>query len=151
MTRPFLMVEYLCVILPVAQCARLILRLAVRSVLPFSLGTMQLGLRANDAVADRSFFMVTVQAPLPEHAPVQPLKVDPFAGSAVSLTVVPWGYALEQVLPHLTPAGLEVMLPFPVPVLVTLSVSGVGEEFRVRWSGTARAPCPGTGATPKCR
>lgn len=89
MTRPFLIPEYLCVTLPVAQCARLILRLAVRSVLRFSLGTMQAGLRANEAVADCSCLSATVQARVPEHAPDQPLKAEPRAGRAVSLTVVP--------------------------------------------------------------
>ena len=91
MTRPFLMTEYLCVILPVAQCARLIRCLAVLSVLRFSFGTMQLGLGANEAVADSFLSSVRVQAPVPEHAPDQPLKVEPLAGAAVSLTAVPWG------------------------------------------------------------
>jgi hypothetical protein len=89
MTRPFLSTEYLCVTLPVAQCARVIRCFAVLSVLRFSLGTMQAGLRANEAVTDRFCLSVSLQVPGPEHAPDHPLKVEPFAGRAVNATVVP--------------------------------------------------------------
>jgi hypothetical protein len=33
--------------------------------------------------------MLTLQAPVPEQAPLQPAKVDPEAGDAVSVTLVP--------------------------------------------------------------
>jgi hypothetical protein len=33
--------------------------------------------------------MATVQAAVPEQAPLQPLKVEPIAGAAVSVTLVP--------------------------------------------------------------
>jgi hypothetical protein len=33
--------------------------------------------------------MVTVQPPVPEQPPLQPVKVDPAVGEAVSVTVVP--------------------------------------------------------------
>jgi hypothetical protein len=34
--------------------------------------------------------MVTVQVPVPEQAPVQPVNEDPALGVAVRVTVVPW-------------------------------------------------------------
>jgi hypothetical protein len=37
----------------------------------------------------RSLFTVNEQAPVPEHAPPQPAKVDPEAGIAVNVTLVP--------------------------------------------------------------
>ena len=41
------------------------------------------------AVTVVAALMLTVQAPVPVHAPVQPLKVEPAAGVAVSVTTVP--------------------------------------------------------------
>jgi hypothetical protein len=34
-------------------------------------------------------FIVTVQEPVPVHAPLQPVKVEPFAGVADRVTLVP--------------------------------------------------------------
>jgi hypothetical protein len=34
--------------------------------------------------------IVTVQVPVPVQAPLQPLKVEPAVGAAVSVTAVPW-------------------------------------------------------------
>jgi hypothetical protein len=34
--------------------------------------------------------MVTTHAPLPVHAPLQPVKVEPAAGVFVAVTTVPW-------------------------------------------------------------
>ena len=60
---------------------------------------------------------------LPEHAPLQPENVKPFAGAAVNVTVVPltnvWLHPLEPL--QLMPDGLELTLP--VPLNVTCSVS----------------------------
>jgi hypothetical protein len=41
------------------------------------------------AVTDRAAFIVTVQVPVPEQAPLQPVKFVPVAGVAVSVTRVP--------------------------------------------------------------
>jgi len=41
------------------------------------------------AVTDWLEFMVTLQAPVPEHAPPHPAKVEPELGVAVSCTAVP--------------------------------------------------------------
>jgi hypothetical protein len=65
--------------------------------------------------------LVPVQAPA-----VQPPKVDPLAGAAVSVTEVPDGTSVEHVGGQLIPAGDEVTVPVPVPALVTVTVCGVG-------------------------
>ena len=41
------------------------------------------------AVTDVAVAIVTVQVPMPEHAPDQPEKVDPLAAAAVKVTDVP--------------------------------------------------------------
>ena len=41
------------------------------------------------AVTDWAALIVTTQAPVPVHAPVQPVKVEPAAAAAVSVTDVP--------------------------------------------------------------
>jgi hypothetical protein len=58
--------------------------------------------------------------PVLQPVPLQPAKVEPEAGVAVSVTVVPLLNAAEQVLPQLIPAGLLVTVPFPVPLLVVV-------------------------------
>ena len=45
--------------------------------------------RAKLAVTDRATLIVTVQAPVPVHAPLQPLKIDPDAALARRVTGVP--------------------------------------------------------------
>ena len=64
--------------------------------------------------------MITSQdSAVPEHAPDQPVKFTPGAGVAVSVTVVPWPYLAEQLLPQLiwvdsAPAGFPVIVPEPL-------------------------------------
>src|SRR5437868_2055194 len=62
--------------------------------------------------------MTTLQVPVPVQAPLQPLNVDPLSGAAVSVTTVPAVKLAEHVDPQLTPAGLLLTLPLPVPDLV---------------------------------
>ncbi len=69
--------------------------------------------------------MTTVQVPLPLQAPLQPVKVEPEAGVAVRVTVVPLGKDAEQVGPQLIPAGLLVTVPLPLPALVTVRVNPI--------------------------
>ena len=66
---------------------------------------------------------VTLQVPVPlQPPPVQPVKVEPTVGVAVSVIVVPWLNVAEHVAPQLMPAGDEVTVPAPVPAWVTESV-----------------------------
>src|SRR5439155_25284011 len=64
---------------------------------------------------------VTTHVPVPEHPPpLQPVKVEPAAGVAVSVTAVPLVKLAEQVTPQVIPAGVLVTVPIPVPALVTV-------------------------------
>ena len=66
---------------------------------------------------------VTVQVPVPEQPPpLQPVKVEPAAGTAVKATAVPLANAAEQVVPQEIPAGLLVTVPVPAPLGLTVSV-----------------------------
>ncbi len=75
------------------------------------------------AVTEVAALIVTVQVLLPEQPPpLQPLKLEPAAGAAVSVTEVPLANAEEQVAPQETPAGALVTVPLPAPALLTVSV-----------------------------
>src|SRR5947208_11519601 len=75
---------------------------------------------------------VTTHDPVPEHPPpLQPLKVEPAAGAAVSVTAVPPAKLAEQVAPQLMPAGLLVTVPVPVPAFETVSVEVWSEKVAV--------------------
>ena len=66
---------------------------------------------------------VIVHDPVPEQPPpVQPLKVEPPAGAAVSVTAVPLVKLAAQVAPQSMPAGELVTVPLPVPAGVTVRV-----------------------------
>jgi hypothetical protein len=69
--------------------------------------------------------MVSVQAAVPLHAPLQPPKVEPLAGVAVKVTGVPAATESEHVAPQAMPAGELVTVPVPVPVFDTDSVTVV--------------------------
>src|SRR5688572_23262473 len=71
------------------------------------------------AVAVCPLLTVTTHGPVPLHGPVQPVKVDPRAGVAVRVTIVPAVYGAAQVVPQLMPARLLVTVPVPVPSLPT--------------------------------
>ena len=66
-------------------------------------------------------FMVTLQAPVPLQAPLQPVKAEPEAGVAVRFTTVLLGKLAEQVTPQAIPGGELVTVPVPVPASVTLN------------------------------
>jgi hypothetical protein len=69
---------------------------------------------------------VNVHVPVPVHPPPdQPVNVEFAAGVAVSVMLVPLVNDAEQVVPQSMPAGEEVTLPPPVPLLETLSCAGV--------------------------
>lgn len=78
---------------------------------------------AKVAVTVLSESIVTVQEPVPEHPPPdQPVKVEPDAGVAARITVAPLVTFAVQVEPQLMPAGEEVTVPLPVPLLLTLKL-----------------------------
>jgi hypothetical protein len=61
-------------------------------------------------------------AAVPLHpAPAQPANKLPVAGVAVSVTFVPNANALLHVVPQLTPAGVDVTVPVPVPLRDTVT------------------------------
>src|SRR2546430_2769839 len=92
---------------------------AVRGMMEGGGGVMAV----NVAVRVVAALRVTVQARGPEQPPpLQPLKVEPAAGAAVSVTAVPLAKLAAQVAPQVMPAGLPVTLPAPVPVLETVRV-----------------------------
>jgi hypothetical protein len=64
--------------------------------------------------------MMTLQAPVPVHAPLQPVKVEPVPGVAVNTTIVPVVNEAAHVAPQAMPAGALVTAPVPVPDLVTV-------------------------------
>jgi hypothetical protein len=76
----------------------------------------------NIAVTERAWVIVTVQVPVPVQAPLQPVKVEPVDAVAVRVTLVPLVKVALQVAPQLTPVGLEVTVPDPVPLLVRVRV-----------------------------
>jgi hypothetical protein len=74
------------------------------------------------AVTDLAALVVTLHVLVPVHAPDQPVKVEIPSAAAVSVTSVPVAKPAEQVLPHAIPAGKEVMVPLPDPMVVTLKM-----------------------------
>lgn len=60
----------------------------------------------------------TTQVLLPEQAPDQPLKVEPLAGDAVNVTLVPDAKVALQLDEQLMPDGELVTVPVPVPEFV---------------------------------
>ncbi len=69
--------------------------------------------------------IVTVQAPVPLHEPLQPAKRDDESGVAVSVTIVPESYKEAQMpkpkTVQLMPAGALVTNPPPLPVAAVIS------------------------------
>jgi hypothetical protein len=58
---------------------------------------------------------------LVESQPLQLVNVEPLAGVAVNVTLVPVLYVSVQSAPQSTPAGLLATAPLPVPALVTVN------------------------------
>src|SRR5262245_23485840 len=93
--------------------------------------------RVKVAVTVVAAFMVTVQAPVPaQPPPLHPVKAEPVAGVAVSVTTVPLSKGAEQVLPQLIPAGFEVTVPLPEPSRVTERVNCVPPEVTPKRANT---------------
>ena len=73
----------------------------------------------NVAVTEVSAWGVTTQVPVPEQAPLQPVKVEPVTGVAVRVRGVAGATDCEHVQPQLMPAGALATTPAPVPFLTT--------------------------------
>lgn len=74
------------------------------------------------AVTDAAAFKAIVQLALvPLQPPDHPANFEPDFAAAVSLTDVPSPNFALHVLPQLTPEGLLVIVPPPVPALFTVS------------------------------
>src|SRR5262249_13777789 len=96
---------------------------------PFRLGTTHFGggtgIGAKVALTVVSLDRVTVQKPVPEQPPPDhPVKRDPDAAVAASVTCVPAVNACVQLGPQLMPAGLLVTLPDPVRATVSVWFAG---------------------------
>src|SRR5256885_7866685 len=71
---------------------------------------------ANVAPTVAFAFNTTTQAPVPEQAPVQPVKFDPTAAFAPSDTAVLSLKDAVQTVPQSIPGGFEVIAPLPESV-----------------------------------
>ena len=69
---------------------------------------------------------LTVQIPVPVHAPLQPVKVEPVLAAAVKVTLAPLLKLVLHVEPQVIPAGEELTVPLPVPLFVTVRAYVVG-------------------------
>ena len=76
----------------------------------------------NVAVTLAAADMVTVQVPLPVHAPLHPANAEPEDAAAERVTALPALNDAEQVVPQSMPEGLEVIVPAPLPDFATESV-----------------------------
>jgi len=79
------------------------------------------------ALTDFAASMVTLQAPVPLQAPLQPANVKPESGVAVKLTTVPLAKFAEHVVPQEIPDGELATVPVPVPLFATVRVKDVVE------------------------
>ena len=68
--------------------------------------------------------MHLVAVPALAHAPPQLLNVPPEAAVAISVTVLPSGNPVEQVVPQSIPAGLDVTLPLPLTLTLSTETGG---------------------------
>src|SRR4051812_9638121 len=77
--------------------------------------------RLKGAVTERAALMVTLQlVPEAVSQPLQPVKVEPPSGVAVSVTAVFASNAAAQVDPQSMPAGLDVTRPVPLRTSVSV-------------------------------
>src|ERR1044072_6090322 len=91
---------------------------------------------------------VNMHVPVPEHEPPdQPENVEPVAGVAVSVTIVPLVKFSEQSMPQVMPAGIELTQPAPVPVFVAVTAVVVFANVAVTLCAcvmlTMHVPVPG--------
>src|SRR6195952_3577163 len=82
------------------------------------------GRSVNVAVTDLATVSETLQVAVPLQAPLQPVKLEPAAATAVSVTDAPLTKLNWHVTPQSMPAGLLVTEPLPVPPFATVSCTG---------------------------
>ena len=88
-------------------------------------------IRLNVAVTATSVFPVTVHGPVPEHPPLQPTNLEPAAGIALSVTIVPAANVALQLHQHARgPEALD-MTPEPGPTLLIVRVKVDGTSVDV--------------------
>jgi hypothetical protein len=80
------------------------------------------------AVTDLAASIVAVQVPVPIHAPLHPVNIEVPSGAAVSATTVLESNNALQVEPQFMPVGVELIVPFPLPALLTERVKVTGAE-----------------------
>src|SRR5437773_1872766 len=88
-----------------------------------------------------------MQVPVPEQPPpLQPVKVELESGVAVRVTTVPPVNGAAHVAPQAMPAGEPVMVPVPVPDLLTVSMKDCCAKVAVTevaaFSVTMQVPVP---------
>jgi hypothetical protein len=102
----------------------------------------------NDAVTAWSEVIATLHPAVPVHTPLQPAKVEPAPGVAVSASVVEAPKIAEQVPGHSISVPFTVPLPLParVTVRVLQASDGAAWPSHARWTSTApmSAPSPPT-------
>lgn len=100
----------------------------------------------NVAVTLWSALIAITHVPVPEQPPpLQPAKLEPDEGAALSVTVVPDAYLLEHVPGHEIPAGLLLTPPEPDPPTATVSegsVANVAVTLRSALIVTMHFPVP---------
>ncbi|MBK9033540.1 MAG: hypothetical protein IPL61_20125 [Myxococcales bacterium] len=79
------------------------------------------------AVTVVSAVSVTTHGAVPvQPPPDQPENVELASAVAITVTIVPAGWASVQAVPQSMPAGLDVTVPVPLPASATVSVTSTG-------------------------
>src|SRR5262245_17189097 len=96
---------------------------------------------SNTAVTTAAPLTVTVQGPVPAHAPPQPTQRELASGVALRDTTAPPGYVPEQLAPHVMPGGELSTRPFPSPIFITArrNIWGVRPQASLEYSEYARS------------
>lgn len=69
-----------------------------------------------------AFILTSQFGEVPEHAPLHPANVEGAAGAAVNLIVASKAKSKKQVEPQSMPGGELVIVPLPVPALLTVNL-----------------------------